>query len=438
MARHNVPAASIAVVRDGALLWAHTWGVSDLETGAPASETTRFQAASISKPVAALIAIQLAEEGLLALDQPLNAQLTDWQIPPHAWSASNPVTLRQVLAHAGGLSVHGFPGYASSEALPDLRDIVNGTGNANTAAVQVVQQPGHQWRYSGGGYSVAQLAIENATEATLAELADSRVFGPAGMDRSTFRLSGAMADPTDYARAHATSQSVPVEGHSHRYPESAAAGLWTTPTDLARLALVIIQSNQELEGAPWSAFTVSPMLSPHPMGGEAETSNQALGPGLSQEDDGLVFGHGGSNHGFRAHWFAYADGRGGAAIMTNADNGQLLIDEILSALANTYGWDFGATRRINAQLVPMSWAGLYSDTATSGLAVRFEVADEGARLTILYEGEAIFNDIRAFHSGSDTLTLENGWQVPATYSDGSLESLRLWGVELVRVNGPHD
>lgn len=327
MAELGVPGVSVAFFEGGEVVWTRAYGLADVEGGVPVTPETRFQAASISKPVAATVALDLVEDGRLALDADVNAALATWQVPASAFAEDQPVTLRGLLTHTAGLSGHGFPGYGPGETVPGTAGVLWGDGN--TDAVVVDQRPRTAYRYSGGGYTVMQLAVEDATGQPFADVAAARVLGPLGMTRSTFAqpLPEALRDEaaTGYRR-----DSAAVAGRFHTYPEVAAAGLWTTPTDLARWAIALQRS---LAGEPHpvlDAETVRQMVTPDSVGGHG------LGPGLPF--DAAFFGHGGANEGFRCLLRAQLGGDQGVVVMTNADTGSALMEDVVRTVAREYGW----------------------------------------------------------------------------------------------------
>lgn len=154
--RYQVPGVSVAVIYDGKIDWAEGYGVREVGQRDPITTDTPFQAASISKPFSALAALRLVRDGKLALDGNVNDVLTEWQIPK---SDLGTVTLGQLLSHRGGLTVHGFPGYAIDKTLPSVVQILNGEFPANSPAVFIAKTPGAQFQYSGGGYTVLQLLL---------------------------------------------------------------------------------------------------------------------------------------------------------------------------------------------------------------------------------------------------------------------------------------
>ena len=340
MAHYDVPAVSVAVIEDGEIAWAKAWGTADTETGRPATVETLFQAGSISKPVGALAALSLVEEGRLTLDDPINEYLTTWSVPDNEFTADSAVTLRGLLTHSAGTTVWGFPGYRKDEpfrpgaVLATNSEVIDGEGN--TDPVRVYKVPGTSWQYSGGGYTVMEQTLEDVTGMSFPEFVAQRVLEPTGMSLSTYEQPLPEDRWEEAARAHLADGSE-VEGEWHTYPEQAAAGLWTTPTELARVSVHLLKIlGDEVESGVLAAEMLGQMLTPN-RDGEEGFNDQGLGFGL--EGDGhRIFGHGGANAGFRAIWIVVPDERIGYAIMTNGDRGSALARELTRAIAEAREW----------------------------------------------------------------------------------------------------
>ena len=354
MGEYNVPAVSVAVVEDGRIAWARAWGELERGSGIAADTATLFQAASISKPVAAAAALRLVERGALSLDGDVNAWLRAWHVPLNRHTAREPVTLRRLLSHTAGTTVHGFPGYAAGAPLPTAVQVLRGESPANTDAVVVDTVPGAMHRYSGGGYTIAQQLMADATRRPFAELARELVLAPVGMRHSTFEQPLPESLRANAAVAHAGGGN-PIAGRHHTYPEQAAAGLWTTPSDLARFGLAVARAYRGESGGIVSPATARAMLTP-------VAGDYGLGFGLERIDidaEGEIwFVHGGSNEGFQAFFAMRTDGTG-AIVMTNGENGFPLAVEILRAISAEYDLPvFRANERAAVELDAAALAAL--------------------------------------------------------------------------------
>lgn len=327
---YNVPGVSVAVLDGSRIAWARGYGVADVTTGGPVTPETLFQAASISKPVAAMAALKLVEEGVLDLDAPINQYLKRWQLPENRFTQETPVTLRHLLTHTAGLTVHGFPGYAQDVDVATTVQVLDGSGPANTAPIRVDTVPGSLWRYSGGGYTIMQHLLVEVTGKPFPELMRELVLDPVGMTLSTYAQPLPPHKDAHAARAHGPAGNV-GDGKWHIYPEMAAAGLWTNPTELARVALSVQAAHHGEEAQVLTPEMTRQQLTPG-LGG------YGLGFGIQGEGPDARFSHGGSNYGFRASFLAYLEGGRGVFVMTNGDRGGALAQEITLAVAREYGW----------------------------------------------------------------------------------------------------
>jgi CubicO group peptidase (beta-lactamase class C family) len=329
----NVPGVSIAVIQDFKVALAVAYGVADVETGTPVTPTTMFQAASISKPVAAMMSLKAVQNGRFTLDQNINTILKSWKLPEGEFTKGGPVTPRTLMSHISGTGDgFGFPGYAPAAALPTLPQILDGTKPSNLRAVRLERAPYTGFEYSGGGVIIQQLALTDAVGGPFAELARKWVFDPLGMSNSTYEQPLPAARQAQAARAH-NQRGARMGDPWHVYPEQAAAGLWTTPTDLAKflieVQLATMGRSQRVLSLPIAREMITPVgVGPYSVGFE-----------VSKQGEGWYFGHGGSNWGFQANIVAHRVKGYGAVIMTNADSGAALIAQIRQIIQREHKWD---------------------------------------------------------------------------------------------------
>lgn len=330
MTLHQVPAVSIALINDGKVEWTRAYGLADVASRRPATPTTLFQAGSVSKAVTAVGALRLVEQGKLALDGDANRQLTSWKIPPNAFTQKQPASLRMLLNHSAGTTVHGYEGYAQGQKLPTLLQVLDGAAPANSAPVRVDIAPHSTWRYSGGGYSIIQLMVTEAAAQPFDVYMKTALLDPLGMVHSTFAAPLPDSLRNEAAVAY-DGNGKAMAGQWHVFPESAAAGLWTTPGDLARVVLEVQQAEAGKSGKILSRQATRTMLA-------RDLGEYGLGFFVENLGDRTSFSHSGANAGFRAQIYGYTRSGQGVVVMTNSDGGAALIEEILGSVAAEYHW----------------------------------------------------------------------------------------------------
>lgn len=335
-----VPGVSIAVIEDGRVAWAKAYGVTTRgPLGSPITPGTTFQAASIAKPVTALAVLHQVEEGVFELDADVNDYLQSWKLPHGEPQGGERVTLRRLLAHTGGITPGGFPGYARAASLPGIVQILDGAAPASNSAARVVAKPGSKVAYSGLGYTLLQLALEDHLDRPFESILQDTVLRPLGLGDSSFDQILSDADAARAARGH-VGIGVAVDGGWRAYPESAAAGLWTTPTDLAKLVVDVANSKRDGSGRLLSRDMARQMLSPH-------RDEMGLGFVVRDGDAHGHFAHSGGNAGYFAHFEMLVDSGQGVVIMTNSDAGQALASLVVASVAKEYDWPLPDRREIS-------------------------------------------------------------------------------------------
>jgi len=378
MRQLKVPGVSIAVVDSFRIAWARGYGVLEEGGANPVNTETLFQAASISKPVAALAALRLVQEGKLDLDEDVNLKMTSWQLPGNAFTVGKPVTLRRLLSHSAGLTVHGFMGYVSNTPVPTVLQVLDGKSPANSAAIRVDTTPGAMWRYSGGGYTVMQQFLVDVTGRSFPDVMRREVLQPLAMTRSTYDQPLPHHLTGNAASGHNPEGAV-IKGKWYTHPEMAAAGLWTTPSDLARYAIEVQLSAAGKSNKVLKHSTAAQMLT-------RQTGTWGLGPSLDGEGATASFSHGGANQGFRVYFTAFNERGQGAVIMTNSDAGSPLLSEIVRAIAEEYDWP--TPRIVERTAVDMKREKL---TPLAGRYALEAVPNTFIKITV--EGERVFAEL---------------------------------------------
>lgn len=340
MAARHVPAVSIAVADDGRIIWAKAYGLADVASGRPASVRTMFQAGSVSKPVAASGFMKLVQAHRLALEDTANTRLTSWRIPENSFTEGHPVTLKELWTHTAGTTVHGFPGYARGAPVPTVVQVLEGKPPADTPAVVVERTPGTVWNYSGGGVTIAQLVMTDVIHEPFPELMNRLVLRPVGMADSSYEQPPPASRESQVATGYLRDGTA-VVGRYHTYPEMAAAGLWSTPTDLAKWAIALARAYDGDESPLMAAPSARTMLAPG-------LGRWGIGIEVQGVGDDLRFQHGGDDWGFKTILFGWPKGERAIVAMANGDNGAEIIGELTQAVAREYGWSGGEPEVIQA------------------------------------------------------------------------------------------
>jgi CubicO group peptidase (beta-lactamase class C family) len=327
---YKTPGVSIAAINNGKIEWVRAYGVRKVGTNEPVTIETLFQAGSVSKPVAATIALHMVERRRLALDEDVNKKLVSWKVPENEFTKDQKVTLRRILSHSAGLTNNSAGNYTSGAELPTLLQVLDGIKPANTPPIRVDFVPGSRWRYSGGGYGVAQQLLIDASGKPFSRLAQEIVFDRLKMKHSTFE----QPLPEGFQKAAAVGHNrngETIAGNWLTFPEMAAAGMWSTPSDLARFALELQKSKAGQSNKVLSTEMTNQMLT-------RQIRNWGFGLVVEGEGRSARFSHGGDTQGYNCQMIAYENTGQGVVIMTNSDRGGLLIDEIIRSLAREYGW----------------------------------------------------------------------------------------------------
>jgi CubicO group peptidase (beta-lactamase class C family) len=370
MAFYRTPGVSVAVINGGQLEWSRGYGFVKVDGQQGVTTGTQFQAASISKTLTAIAVLQLVERGKLRLDDDVNKHLITWKVPESEFTKTERPTVRRVLSHTAGFTVSGFLGYQAGQPIPSLLQILNGEPPANSAPIRVDIVPGTKFRYSGGGYIVLQQLLTDVSQTPFAQLMQP-ILKRAGMTHSSFASPPANGD---VASGHLPNGKQ-IDGGWYRYPELAAASLWTTPTDLARLVIELQQAATEKSRRLLSPSSVNTMMTP-------QIENIGLGLIIDGNGANRRFSFSGSNVGYKAIMVGYVNSGQGAVVMTNSENGAALAMEILRAIAAEYGWpDYHPRERVVTQID----TGVYSDYVGE-----YELAP-GAIITIIQAGNKLIS-----------------------------------------------
>lgn len=330
MKSNHVNGVSIALIKDYKIEWAKGYGWADSAEQRPVTTNTLFQAGSISKSLNGVGILKLAQEGKLNLDSDINIYLRSWKFPYDSLSKGKKITIANLLSHTAGLTVHGFEGYEKGDAIPALIQILNGEKPANSKAIRSMYEPSLKSEYSGGGTTISQLILQDITGQPYDTYMWNNVLNPMGMSNS-FYTQPPPADKENLLATGYYNDGKAVKGKYHIYPEQAAAGLWTNPTDLAKYIIETQLSLQGKSNKVLSPETTRLRLTPY------IDNSAALGVFIIKKGNENYFNHDGSDEGFVATYYGSMENGNGAVVMANTDNGSLL-SEIVNSLAAVYNW----------------------------------------------------------------------------------------------------
>lgn len=370
MAAHNVPGVAIAIIEEGEIIYSAGFGTRQAGADMPVTANTVFSAGSVSKIAAASMILSLQADGRIDIDQPVSRYLTGWALADQPEYDEDQVTLRTILSHTAGFNLHGFPDFQPGQDMPTRIETLNGTGPARQGALELLAAPGHAYRYSGGGYTLAEQVIADLLRTEFETAAEDILFEPLGMTRSTF------ANPLpeghgDIAYAHGRDGAPAALPRGYEaMAELAASGLWTSANDLGLLIAGLINSYRGPDG-----FLPRPVAAE--MMTEVSPSEHGLGPRLSGSGATLFFHHGGANNSYQTWIEGHLATGDGLVVLTNGSGGSALYTEIRNAVADTMGWQINAPVHIPHIHVPEalldSYAGSYAVDAEFPLDQREQV-----------------------------------------------------------------
>lgn len=396
MAAYGVPGVAVAIIDDSEVVFASGFGVRQSGTTNPVDANTVFSAGSVSKVATASLVLRLAHAGALDLEAPVGTQLQSWSLPDYPGFDEDRITLRTILSHTSGFNMHGFRDFQPGDDLPSTIDTLEGRSPAVNDPLTLLSEPGTEYRYSGGGYTLAQQIVDDTDlAADFATIADTHLLAPFGMTRSTY-INPLPPDHGNIAMAHNRDGApvAPPRGYE-AFPESAASGLWTSATDLARLIAALLASYREDDGfLPRSL--AQDMMTP------VSPSEHGLGPRIEGRDEVLLFHHGGTNSSYHAWIEGHLATGDGLVILTNGAGGNGLITEIRNGVADAMNWEINAPVRVPEIALSADqlsdYAGWYSVDPDYPYALRrimvrrlfdqrIHIQANGERLTMTVDGD---------------------------------------------------
>jgi len=396
MADYDVPGVAVAIIDDGQVVLASGFGVRQSGTTDPVDDDTVFSAGSVSKVATASLVLRLVNAGALDLDAPIATQLESWSLPDHPEFDETRITLRTILSHTSGFNMHGFRDFQPGDDLPSTIDTLEGRSPAVNDPLTLLFEPGSEYKYSGGGYTLAQQIVDDVDPtADFDTIANTHLLAPLGMTRSTF-TNPLPPDHGNIAMAH-NRDGTPValpRGYE-AFPERAASGLWTSASDLANLVAALLASYRDDDGfLPRSL--AQDMMTP------VSPSEHGLGPRIEGRDDVLLFHHGGVNSSYHAWIEGHLATGDGLVILTNGANGNGLITEIRNGVSDAMNWEINEPIRVPEIVLSaeqlLDYTGWYRVDTDFPYALRrimirrlfdqrIHIEADGERLTMTVDGD---------------------------------------------------
>ena len=404
MNKHNTPAISIAYAKGGEIVWADTYGEN-------VGINTLFQAASMSKAVAAVGITAYAQAHGIDLDEDVDAIFPGVNLREISPEGSS-ISLRALLSHTAGATIGGFPGYAIGDTVPSNLDVILGGEGTNTDAVIFKPNPDGEFSYSGGGFQVAQAVIEAHSGQPFEAIMDEYVLTPAGLSLSTFAPKAPGSSSQGIATAH-NGDGSPVEGGWHVYPEQAAAGLWTTPSEYSDFVFALMNPSTDESITALTESMSKEVLTP-------VSEAYGLGIGINDVDGRTRYRHGGSNRGYRCVFMAFPDTDEVFVLMTNGANGSALGSEIIRSAAQAYGWPDSAPKSVTrvamneGQLA--NFAGAYALPGSTDPYATLTVGDQELAGTLETGGEFALVPL----SETDFIDPDDGQEISFREEDGQM------------------
>lgn len=236
--KYKLPGFSVVVFENYQIVYSHQFGVKSANSPEKIDENTAFSTASISKPITALLCYLLEEKGLINLDNPIDNSLKRWHLPKSKFTENNNPTWRQFLNHTAGTTQDGFEDHYEGEKIPTLKESLLGKIPRYDKEIEFIFKPGTNWQYSGGGYTIIQMALEDTFNKSIAELAKEYIFVPLGLKNTTMIQPNEKGFLTNVAFVHDKDGKVLKTGLPIT-PQVAPSGMWSTPKELALIAIEI-------------------------------------------------------------------------------------------------------------------------------------------------------------------------------------------------------
>ncbi|MGE4289013.1 MAG: serine hydrolase domain-containing protein [Salinivirgaceae bacterium] len=425
MVAYKIPALSLAVITQGKIAWSELYQNANFSQQIHLDSTSIFQAASLSKTVTFFAALRMHAAGKIDLDKNIQDYLNEFVIPQGKQTADNPVTFRNIFSHTSGISPGGYQGYDRSVTMPSDLDIVKGNPGVNSAAIEIVAPPNETLAYSGGGYTLAELALQDLFNDEFSNIMKKWILEPAGMKNSEFTQPLPAKDSIRVAKGFNHSGEL-IEGGWRNHPEQAAAGLWSNAVDMAKFMIEIYKAYQG-EPSIVSAADMQSVLS-------YERDGHVYGFIVNRSDNDISLTHYGGNDGFRTGMTISLTSGNGLVYLMNSDNGGALGNELLLSASQLYNWQhFKQTQvkreHINAEVLD-GLSGKYKWNNQIDLSITYD--DNKNQISLFFPNGDEYKLVPIVGDELDFIHPNTGVQISFIVND-NMQSFRLYGQTAVKL-----
>jgi CubicO group peptidase (beta-lactamase class C family) len=425
MSEYNTPALSLTVINQGAIEWADIYKNANFPEVQNLDCSSIFQAASLSKPVTFLAVLRMHSAGEIDLDKNIQDYLKDYVLPPGKQTADNPVTFRNIFSHTSGITPGGYQGYARNLLVPSDLDILRGSEGVNTPAIEVITTPNETLAYSGGGYTLAELALQDIFSDEFSNIMQKWILEPAGMKHSEFTQPLPVSDSNRVAKGYTALGEV-IDGGWRNYPEQAAAGLWSNSVDMAKFLIEIYNAYQG-KSSIFSQSDIESIIN-------QERDGSVYGFILNRSGDDIAITHYGGNAGYRTGMTISLTSGNGLAYLINSDNGGALGNELILSASQVYDWQhFKQTnvqrKQVNSKVLK-GLSGEYKWNNQIDLSITFDENKDQISLFFPNGDEYKLTPING--DELDFINPNTGVQISFIMKDG-LQSFTLYGQTAVKL-----
>lgn len=329
--KNNASGLSVGLIEKGQVVFTGGYGLADIDSKRPMQGDTIINVASVSKPITVWGAIRLAENYKINLDAPVETFLHRWKFPPTRFD-KNGVTLRRLLNHTAGISLMSVPWFPDNSKIPTLEQVLKGEAGENKPVI-IEKEPGKIWSYSGGGYTIIELLIEEVSRKSFDEYMQKEIFRPLKMKDTNYLTA------KDLSRLAVGYDENGKPVPHYRYVGESAAGLNTTVKDFAKLLQAYVKDSGRkiINSANFKQIyesTVKVELD------GVKDEKYGLGHGVYQTKSGdTILYHSGGNPGVRAYFLISLKSGNGMVLVSNSDNGASVIVELVQKWSEFYKTD---------------------------------------------------------------------------------------------------